>query len=207
MPDGSYKTISIYNKEWTKERGKKFVQAIEQAEIEKDKRKRKLNQHSGDNITLKELIELYIDENKYLLKKQTLYNKTIIIINKYIITCFPENKAIDECFSTRTIEMFRKNILNKVLSPNRKNKIMTAFKEILEFASDHEYLSFELFRKLKNILKNIKNNDDGEKKKNYYFGQMKNGINFIHLLMKMIFGNFSLKLFIWVHLELESLFL
>lgn len=70
MPDGSYKTMSIYNKEWTKERGKKFVQAIEQDEIDKDIRKK-------NYIFIVEMISRLKNYMIYLKEKSlyTLLNK------------------------------------------------------------------------------------------------------------------------------------
>ena len=38
--DGSYKTVSVYNRNWTKERGKRYVERIEEAMVKDSKRQK-----------------------------------------------------------------------------------------------------------------------------------------------------------------------
>lgn len=156
LPDGTFKTNSIYNKEWTKERGKKFVAAIEQQEIEKDIRKRKLLFHSGDGINLIELSKLFMDEMKSIRKKQTAYNK-YLIINKYIMPFFSVSQELQKAFTVHTVDQYKSKIASiENIAASRKNRIMLVVKEMLEYASDHEYISYELFRKLTAILKPVR---------------------------------------------------
>ncbi len=156
LPDGTFKTISIYNKEWTKERGKKFVQAIEAEEIEKDKKRRKLYLHSEASITLYELSKLFITECKSMLKTQTTYNKNLMI-KKYILPNFSISLSLEKAFTINTIENFKAKIINiKTIKSKRKNRILLLLKNMLEYASDHEYISYELYRKLKVLIKPIR---------------------------------------------------
>ena len=156
LPDGSFKTISIYNKEWTKERGKKYIQLIEAEEIEKDKRKRTLFLHTKNSITLNELSELFITECKSMLKFQTVYNKNLII-KKYILSNFLSTASLENAFTIKTIENFKTKIIDiKTIDSKRKNRIFLLLKNMLEYAADHEYISYELFRKLKVLLKPIR---------------------------------------------------
>lgn len=159
MPDGSYKTMSIYNKEWTKERGKKFVQAIEQSEIEKDIRKRKLHIHSGDNITLEELYELFEREIFLHFAKQTAKNKRNAL-KQYFTNHVPLHKTLDDTFTVRNIEDFKSRILSSDLKSPRINDVFRFLKEFMNFASEREYITYELARKLCNLLKPVSAKND-----------------------------------------------
>lgn len=154
--DGSYKTYNIYNKEWNKSVGKRYVQEIEQEEIEKDIKKRKLSYHLGSAINIQELNELYLNEIKSTLKTQTAYNKSIII-KKYITSFFSDKVELVQAFNFKEIERFRDMVVNAPdISAHRKNVIIKLLLEMLEYASDHEYISFELYRKCKVILKPVR---------------------------------------------------
>ena len=157
MPDGSFKTISIYNKEWTKEKGKKYMQAIERAEIDKDIRKRKLNLHKGDNITLMELYEMYLNDIYLNFSEQTAMAKKIGL-NKYMLPIFNMNKELDVEWTVQNIEKFKANIISCNHSLKRTNDVLRYLRELIMFASDREFISFDLARKLCNLLKSITNN-------------------------------------------------
>lgn len=165
LPDGTFKTFNIRNAEWNVSRGKKFIQAIEQEEIEKDINKRKLLYHSGSNINLTELTNYFMNEVNSISKRQTAYNKKLII-NKYILPNFTTTTDLDKTFSIQTIERFKKQIISlEKLSAGRKNRILKLLKSLLEYASDHEYLSYELFRKLKVLIKPIRESKKSSQEK------------------------------------------
>lgn len=156
MPDGNFKTFNIRNSEWNISRGKKYIQSIEQEEIEKDIRKRKLSFHSGESIDLIELTDGFMNEIYSILKKQTAYSKRLII-NKYILPNFNTTTELEKTFTIHTLEKFKNQIISlESISSTRKNRIFKLLRSMLEYASDHEYLSYELFRKLKVILKPIR---------------------------------------------------
>lgn len=156
-PDGTYKTFNIKNKEWTLERGKKFMKQIEAEEIERDKAKRDLYNYSDDGITFEKLIDEYMTEKSIELKRQTLYNKKLII-GKYINTHFPITKTLDKALTLSNLDAFKKYLIPlEDINTDRKNRILKLLKEIIEYASDHEYLSYELYRKSKALLKNFRN--------------------------------------------------
>ena len=167
LPDGTFKTISIYNKEWTKERGKKFVQAIEAEEIEKDKRKRKMFMHFGDNISLNELLEKYKNSVYLEFGEQTAYAK-IGGLNKYLLSIVAGYKELDNVFTIQTIEKYKENIISRNLTPKRTNDLLRYLKELLIFASDREYITFELCRKLCNLLKSVSNKNTLNEKLKYW---------------------------------------
>ena len=156
MPDGTFKTFNIRNSEWTTSRGKKYIQAIEQEEIDKDSKKRKLLFHSGESINLVELSNYFLNEVYSVFKYQTAYNKKLVI-DKYILPQFAITAELEKAFTIQSLERFRNQIASlDNISATRKNRILTIFRSLLEYASDHEHLSYELFRKLKVILKPIR---------------------------------------------------
>ena len=164
LDNGEYKTFNIRNKEWTKSLGKRYVMNIEQEEIEKDVRKRKLHLHNGDDITLTDLTDLFLTEVKSVNKTQTAYNKGLMI-NKYITSYFNNHLELSRVFSARTIESFRNSVVALGnIQPIRKNRILKVLLEMLEYATDHEYISYELFRRCKAILKPVReqNTSKGE---------------------------------------------
>lgn len=155
-PDGSFKTFNIYNKEWTKERGKKFLQVIEMSEIEKDKKKRMLLYHSEESLSLQKMSEFYLTECESTLKIQTTYNKKLTI-NKYILPNFNSIIEMDKSINIKNVEIFKSTIISlDAIDSHHKNRIFKLLLEILEYAADHEYISYELYRKVKVILKPIR---------------------------------------------------
>lgn len=156
MPNGTYKTFNIRNKNWTLAIGKKYMKSIEAEEIEKDYKKRKIIIHEGNSVSLNHLIDMYFIENEIQFKPQTLYNKKIII-NKYIKPYFNVKENLEKSFTLSKIESFKQSIITeKEISTDRKNKIFNIFKELLEYAIDHEYISYEIYRKLTKVLKKIR---------------------------------------------------
>lgn len=156
MPDGSFKTMSIYNKEWTKERGKKFVQAIEQEEIAKDIKKRKLFIHTGPDIIFEELFEMYMTDVNLHFAEQTAYNKRLGI-QKYFINEGILHKKLNDVFTVANIERFKARITTSGYQHHCINNIMRYIKDLMTFASEREYITYELCKKLSNLLKPISN--------------------------------------------------
>lgn len=167
LPDGTFKTFSIYNKEWTKERGKKYVQMIEQDEIDKDQKTRKLLMHKNNSITVGELFEMYKTEVQLQVAEQTAYAK-IIGLEKYFISIVPINMQSDLVFTIKTIEDYKRNIVSKNLTSKRTNDILRFLKEFLMFVSDRDYISYDLARKLCNLLKPISTDKEVKEKLKFW---------------------------------------
>lgn len=167
MPDGSYKTFNIRNSEWTISRGKKYLQAIEQEEIEKDMKMRELHIHHGDNITLCELFGLYKNNIYLYVAEQTAYAK-VIGLQKYLMDLLPNNEILDRVFTINNIEKYKDNIISCHMTAKRTNDVLRYLKELLEFASEREYISYELSRKLIALLKPISSDKEVEEKIKYW---------------------------------------
>lgn len=156
MPDGKFKTMSIYNKEWTKERGKKYVQVIEQDEIAKDIKKRKLFIHYGPDITFEELFEMFKNDINLRFAKQTAYYK-ISFIKKYFVNEGMATKKLNDIFTIPNIENFKTKVITSGNKPPCINGVLRHVKELMTFASEREYITYELCKKLSNLLKPISN--------------------------------------------------
>lgn len=163
LEDGSQKTITITNANWkTTSVGKKYMQSIEQDEIEKDRKKRKLRikRKSGDIITLDDLRHDYIIHINNKSKERTAYIKEKHF-DHYIYKFFKIGKPIDEVFTIQTINSFINYVSsNKDLKTNSKNKIIAILRECLEFATRMEYMSYELGNKLSTLLIPLANQDE-----------------------------------------------
>lgn len=165
-PEGGYKTFKI-PKRWPQEVGIKFVRSIEAAEIEADKKRRKIYEHNGGDISFKELIEAYTNELKYHLKTQTSYGK-ILIISKYIEPSFHMDRDVIKLLSVQSMEIFKNSVLEQDITSKRKNLILGVMRSILEYAADHEYISYELSRKLERIIRPISQSSDQKKEKEFW---------------------------------------
>lgn len=151
---GKQKTISVYNRDWTLAKGKKYVKSIEQAVVEDDIRKRKLRLRKGDTCILRDLLDDVEADWSLRFKRQTSYHKTHIA-EKYIFGMFPVEKTITEVFTIANVEEFRKKVADTGLSQDWMNKIFGVLREVLSFSSDRDYLPYETSMKLSNILKPI----------------------------------------------------
>lgn len=154
LPSGAFKTVSIYNKEWTKERGKKYVLSIEKEEIEKDRKKKKIYLHSGENISIGELFELY--QAKVSLKNaiQTAQNK-YLKLRKYLINDEVRSMSVDNFFTVATIERFKDRVINAGVGIKTQNNCFAIVRELLSFTAKNEYISNDLAIKLSYLIEGI----------------------------------------------------
>lgn len=150
-----YKTITITNAKWTKVKGLKYMKSIEQEAILEDKRRRKLRLSKGKELTLEDLINLYDKTLEYSFKSQSCYNKRLTI-EKYVKRLFSIEKSLDNALTIQTIERFRNKVLEQNVGYKRINEIYKIVKDMLDYASERDYLSYELTNKFKAILKNVK---------------------------------------------------
>lgn len=154
LPTGEFKTFNIRNKEWTFDLGKKFIKSIEQQEIEKDTTKRKLAFHTGEDITMEELVSLYSKEQAEIRSIGTAYDKRKIL-EKYLTQLFNLNKLATDILTIPNIEKFRDFVIDSNLRVVSKNNVIRVLREIVNFASEREYISYDLDRKLQTRLKSL----------------------------------------------------
>lgn len=153
--DGKYKTITITNSKWTLDKGLKYMKSIEQEVVLEDKRKRKLRLSKGKDLTLEDLINLYDKTLEQSFKNQSCYNKRLII-SKYIVKLFPIEKDLNSAFTIQSIERFKSKILECNLGHKRVNEIYKLVKDLFDYATERDYMTYELANKFKAILKNVK---------------------------------------------------
>ena len=166
--DGKQKTITITNANWkTNLVGKKYMQSIEQEEVEKDKKKRKLRikRKDGSTVTLEELRYDFISYQYNHLKEITAYRKEKVF-DKYIYSYFKLGKPLDEVFTIQTVNGFISK-LSKIenIQKNTLNQAIGLLKETFEFAMKMEYIPFELGNKLSLLLNPLARTDEIKKDK------------------------------------------
>lgn len=159
LPSGEFKTYNIRNKEWSLDLGKKYIKSIEAQEIEKDTALRQIAFHSGDDITMEELITLYCKEQSEIRSVGTAYNKKKKV-EKYLKKIFNVNKLATDILTIPNVEKFRDYVINSDLRTVTKNNVIRVLKEIINFASEREYISYELDRKLQTRLKSLSTAND-----------------------------------------------
>lgn len=179
MDDGSYKTYNIRNKDWSLSLGKKYMKAIEQEEIEKDSKARKLYIHKNGAITLEQLIDKFIKEQEEIRSIGTSYGKKVKI-NKYFPMVFDLERDLDYNFKIENIEKYRDLIVSANLKTISKNNLLRYLKEILIFASEREYITYELSNKLQTRLKALTYvNDENEQTEKMKFWTIEEWDKFI----------------------------
>ena len=163
--EGKQKTITITNAEWkTNLVGKKYMLSIEEDEIDKDKKKRKLHikRKNGSVITLEELRYDYFIFLNNKNKERTAYIKQNRF-DHHIYSYFKLNKPLEETFTIQTINSFINNLsLNKEIKTETKNRVLTLLKEVLEYSMRVEYMTYELGNKLINLLIPLADHDEVE---------------------------------------------
>ena len=78
-PDGTFKTVSIYNRLWTKERGKRYVQQIEEAIVREAKKGAKPRLSIGKGASIFPFLDRVEKEWETEYKAQTAYHKIHIV--------------------------------------------------------------------------------------------------------------------------------
>ena len=149
------KTFSIYNPLWTSEVGKKYMKSIEQETIKEDIKRRSFIFNRKQIYNLTQLADSFIQNNYVLLKKQTAYGKEIIV-NKYILKTFPTTLPLEETFKITTMDNFRNKIVSLEFSQKRTNDIFRVTKELLIFASERDFISYDYARKMISLIKPIR---------------------------------------------------
>lgn len=175
LPDGTWKNINIKNKEWKIEGagkvGLRWMQSIEQSEIEKDKDKRLVNAEEDqeeDSIPLKELIELFYPVMKSQgIDEETIYNYSLAF-KKYLFPIVSENTPCNKAFKMVNIDKFRINLFNCNLAKKTINNKMIAVKKLLVFAKKRKYISRDLADNAIDILEPLKEGKRKTREDNFF---------------------------------------
>lgn len=154
MPDGTRKTVSIYNPSWTKERGKRYLERIEKAVINDDRRKRALLPlPKGKVARMGELVASSIEQWRIDYKRQTAYHKEHIA-NKYVLGYFGPDERIKDALTPESLSAFRKHVYElDGISPNWKNKVLLTFRGMVELAAERGLIPYESAIRAKKALK------------------------------------------------------
>ena len=164
---GKYKTYNIYNSEWTFSKGKKYVQKIEDVQIELDKERRALKVTVDQTESFEEVINSFTDYCSLTLKKQTAYNKSLYI-HKYISAFFDTTKPIQTVLSLTNIEAFKIWLSKKEISRSHVNKILGLLRSLIDFACDRERLKYEYGTKIKRLLNKVSETSKVKDKLKYW---------------------------------------
>lgn len=167
VEDGKQRTVSIYSREWTKERGKKYVKAIEQQAIEDDIRKRRLRLKRGETVTFRELLDQIEADWSSSFKRGTAYHKTHIA-EKYASEMLPASRPASECLRPDRLRKFKDEVSRLPLTAQWRNRILGNMRAIVSFAAEREYISFEAERKLLACLKPIAEADGPSARLSYW---------------------------------------
>lgn len=161
--DSKYKTATITNSRWTLDKGLKYMKSIEQEAIVANKRKRKFRVSKGSEITLEDINNMYDKTLELSFKSQSCYGKRLIA-SKYICKLLNIDKTLDIALTLRSVERFKNKVLEYELGSKRVNEIFRYLKDLIDFASERDYMPYEMANKLKVILKNVKSKSKPKEK-------------------------------------------
>lgn len=168
VSEGKYKTIAIYNKNWTEKLGKKYMKSIEQMEIDKDKKKRGLYNYSSNEITMDILIDKYLESRKERISASTSYVMSDILKNIFTLNKTNLNELhISDVFNEEYFQAMRKYLIKKYKSSTINNTI-TKIRGIAQYTKKQGYISSELYDKLEEYMYPISNHEDVEEKDNFF---------------------------------------
>lgn len=165
--DGNLKTYNITNKDWDLSVGKKYMKSIEKQEIAQDQKRRKLHLQKGKTTTFGDVVDMYVSDAYMHLKKQTAYGKEMAM-NKYVYNLFDTKKSIDDQINVMSIEKFKRYIVSLDLSQKRVNDIFRFMRELIEFAADRDFISYNYAKKMINLLKPIKSQQEKQDKLKFW---------------------------------------
>ncbi len=154
LPDGKRKTVSIYNPSWTKERGRRYLERIEKAVVNDDRRKRALLPlPKGKDARIGELVDSCVEQWRIDYKRQTAYHKEHIAA-KYVLGYFGPVERVKDALSPESLSSFRRHVFGiEGISPSWKNKILLTFRGIIDLAAEREIIPYEAAIRAKKALK------------------------------------------------------
>lgn len=172
LPNGKWQNVNIKNKDWKiageNKVGIRYMQSIEHAEIEKDKERRKISWHDGENITLEQLCEAFFRVCKSEgIDDDTIYNYKLAYKN-YLYPILGDNTRVDKAFSLQNVDNFRVNLTSKGLKEKTVNCKMVAVKNLLKFAKKRKYISRDMADDAIDVLEPLKENRHIDDRENFF---------------------------------------
>lgn len=154
--DGSYKTVSVYNRNWTKERGKRYVERIEEAMVKDSKRQKAAQRASAKSkdVSMWSVVDQTIAAWRTEYKFQTAYHKEHIL-EKYIKSYFARSVKAKDALTPSALSGFRRYVSSLSLTAGWKNKILLATKQLVDKAGEADLITFERVTKCKNALRHF----------------------------------------------------
>ena len=150
------KTYTITNAKWkTTLVNKTYMKTIELQAIEDDKRKRNLYLKSSSEITIRELADAFID-SFHLYHKDNSFLSCKKNINYFIKYMSSVNLPLQKALTREFLQKYRINIQKNNIKQNTININLMYIRQMLDFAADKEYLTYELASKLKSEIKSVK---------------------------------------------------
>jgi len=156
LPDGTYVTRNIRDKDWTK---KSIVKNLEEGLIEQDKKNYLVKQHRNQDQGLEAICENFITNFGISHKRQTTYNANIVL-NKYIIEYFKryKTKNLDSVFSPENLDSYKMWLSKTACSSYNYNEAMRTLRQLTGYAYDLGLISSETYNRSTRILINTKEN-------------------------------------------------
>ena len=151
MPDGTYKSRKLRNKEWTK---KRLLQQEEEELIRKDKEKF-LNNLKTKQMCFSNVFDSYLEKLELTKAENTIYNNKLVYKN-YIQPHIDENANVQDIYNPMSLSVLTNKIREeckiKKVSSNRYNRAITILKGLGEYAYSLDLIDANSYLKAKMIL-------------------------------------------------------
>lgn len=172
LPNGDRKNVNIKNKTWIASGlnhvTKRYMESIEKKEIEKDKAKRVETYHSGENMNLGELIDLFNRVQKSLkIDDETIYNYNLCY-KKYLYQIANAYTQADKVFTISNVDNFRILITSQGFKDRTINNKLVAVKKLVSFAKSRKLISRTMADDAIDLLAPIKETDRSASENNFF---------------------------------------
>lgn len=183
LPNGKWQNVNIKNKDWKisgdNKVGIRYMKSIEHSEIERDKQKRKISWHEGDNLSLERLCDSFFRVCKSEgIDDETIYNYQLAYKN-YLFKVVPPHARADEAFKVTNIDEFRCFLTSKGLNIKTVNNKMVAVKNLIKYAKTRKFISRDLADDAIDILAPLKEHSRITEKENFFVNGEKDLRKFI----------------------------
>lgn len=171
-PLGETKTVNIKNKDWkisgTNKVSKRYLASLEQSLVEDDKKKRGINFHEGDDITLKEALELYLISLKTNgLQDNSIYAKKSSLIT-HLLPLFKENSKVDKVITIQNMSKVKDTLFSQCnITIKTKNIALSTMRDFVKFLKKRKYISRDNGDDVIDILNSIRDTSVKFDKPNY----------------------------------------
>ena len=151
MPDGTYKSRKLRNKDWTK---KRLLQQEEEELIRKDKEEF-LKEQNAIKMCFSNVVDSYFSKMELTKVESTIYSDELIYKN-YIKPHIDENANVQDIFNPMSLSTLtndiREECKTKKVSSNRYNKTITFLKGLGDYAYSLDLIDANSYLKAKMIL-------------------------------------------------------